>query len=96
VPLNEWGGNTRLEKEEYMFKEFAVRENMVDMATGIIIGGAFGTIVSRVISFREHLIVPEAVAAHCRGIKECALVQWNHGVCQIACGQHPGIIHELL
>lgn len=27
------------------FKEFAVRGNVVDMAVGIIIGGAFGTIV---------------------------------------------------
>ncbi len=27
------------------FREFAVRGNVVDMAVGIIIGGAFGTIV---------------------------------------------------
>ena len=27
------------------FKEFAVKGNVVDMAVGIIIGGAFGTIV---------------------------------------------------
>ncbi|MEL7303022.1 MAG: MscL family protein, partial [Pseudomonadota bacterium] len=27
------------------FKEFAIKGNMVDMAVGIIIGGAFGTIV---------------------------------------------------
>ena len=29
------------------FREFAVRGNVVDMAVGIIIGGAFGTIVKR-------------------------------------------------
>ncbi|GHE19719.1 large conductance mechanosensitive channel protein MscL [Halomonas urumqiensis] len=31
------------------FKEFAVRGNVVDMAVGIIIGGAFGTIVSSLV-----------------------------------------------
>jgi len=31
------------------FKEFALRGNVVDMAVGIIIGGAFGTIVSSLI-----------------------------------------------
>ncbi len=31
------------------FKEFAVKGNMVDMAIGIIIGGAFGTIVSSLV-----------------------------------------------
>lgn len=37
------------------FKEFAVQGNVVDMAVGIIIGGAFGTIVT---SFIEHVITP--------------------------------------
>ena len=32
------------------FKEFAVKGNMVDMAIGIIIGGAFGTIVSSLVN----------------------------------------------
>jgi large conductance mechanosensitive channel len=32
------------------FKEFAMRGNVVDMAVGIIIGGAFGTIVSSLVS----------------------------------------------
>jgi large conductance mechanosensitive channel len=31
------------------FKEFAVKGNMVDMAVGIIIGGAFGAIVSSLV-----------------------------------------------
>jgi large conductance mechanosensitive channel len=31
------------------FKEFAVKGNVVDMAVGIIIGGAFGTIVSSLV-----------------------------------------------
>ena len=32
------------------FKQFAVKGNMVDMAIGIIIGGAFGTIVKSLVS----------------------------------------------
>ena len=32
------------------FKQFAMRGNVVDMAVGIIIGGAFGKIVSSAVS----------------------------------------------
>ena len=32
------------------FREFAVKGNVVDMAVGIIIGGAFGTIVSSLVA----------------------------------------------
>lgn len=32
------------------FKEFAIKGNVVDMAVGVIIGGAFGKIVSSVVS----------------------------------------------
>ncbi len=32
------------------FREFAIRGNVVDMAVGIIIGGAFGTIVKSLVS----------------------------------------------
>ncbi len=32
------------------FKDFAVKGNMVDMAVGIIIGGAFGTIVKSLVA----------------------------------------------
>lgn len=32
------------------FKEFAIKGNVVDMAVGIIIGGAFGTIASTLVS----------------------------------------------
>ena len=37
------------------FKEFAMRGNVIDMAVGIIIGGAFGKIVS---SFVSDVIMP--------------------------------------
>src|SRR5512139_4049616 len=32
------------------FKEFAIKGNMIDMAVGIIIGAAFGTIVSSLVA----------------------------------------------
>ena len=32
------------------FKEFAVKGNMIDMAVGIIMGAAFGTIVSSLVA----------------------------------------------
>lgn len=32
------------------FKEFAVKGNMIDMAVGIVIGGAFGTIVTSLVN----------------------------------------------
>lgn len=32
------------------FREFAVRGNVVDMAVGIIIGGAFGTIAKSLVT----------------------------------------------
>lgn len=37
------------------FREFAVKGNVVDMAVGIIIGGAFGTVVS---SFVKDVMMP--------------------------------------
>ena len=37
------------------FKEFAMRGNVMDMAVGIIIGGAFGKIVS---SFVKDILMP--------------------------------------
>ena len=39
------------------FKEFAMRGNVVDMAVGIIIGGAFGTIVKRRQVFRPQALI---------------------------------------
>ena len=37
------------------FKEFAIKGNVIDMAVGVVIGGAFGKIVS---SFLNDLIMP--------------------------------------
>ena len=37
------------------FKEFAVRGNVIDMAVGVIVGGAFGTIVKSLV---DDMIMP--------------------------------------
>lgn len=37
------------------FKEFAVKGNAIDMAVGVIIGGAFGTIITSII---DDLVMP--------------------------------------
>lgn len=37
------------------FKEFAIKGNMVDMAVGIIIGGAFGTVIKSLV---DDVIMP--------------------------------------
>ena len=37
------------------FRDFAVRGNVVDMAVGVVIGGAFGKIISSLV---EHVIMP--------------------------------------
>lgn len=49
-----------LERNQFMswvkeFKEFAMKGNVIDLAVGVVIGGAFGKIVS---SFVEDIIMP--------------------------------------
>lgn len=44
-----FGHSTKEEKMFKEFKEFAMRGNVVDMAVGIVIGGAFGTIVKSLV-----------------------------------------------
>lgn len=58
------------------FKEFAMRGNVVDLAIGVIIGGAFGTIVS---SFIEDVITPLLLkpaleAAHLEKLEELTIM----------------------
>ena len=40
------------------FKAFAMRGNVIDMAVGVIIGGAFGKIVSSIAVSYTHLTLP--------------------------------------
>jgi large conductance mechanosensitive channel len=44
------------------FREFAVKGNVVDMAVGIIIGGAFGTVVNTLVS--DMLMPPIGLLLH--------------------------------
>jgi large conductance mechanosensitive channel len=46
-----WPGEEAAEEERMFkeFREFAIRGNVIDMAVGIIIGGAFGTIVKSMV-----------------------------------------------
>ncbi len=43
------------------FKEFAIKGNVIDLAVGVIIGGAFGKIVDSVVN---DLIMPLSVGHH--------------------------------
>lgn len=76
------------------FKEFAMRGNVIDMAVGIVIGAAFGKIVSSLVSdvimppigvitggvdFSQlKLVIKEAVPAS-DGVAEAAAVAINYG-----------------
>jgi len=54
------------------FKEFAMKGNVVDLAVGVIIGAAFGTIVSSLIDnvITPLLLKPALDAAHLSTIEE--------------------------
>ncbi|MCW0486641.1 large conductance mechanosensitive channel protein MscL [Riemerella anatipestifer] len=58
------------------FKEFAVRGNVIDLAVGVIIGGAFGKIVN---SFVEDVITPALLspALEKLGAENIAQLTWN-------------------
>ena len=77
------------------FKEFAVKGNMIDMAVGIIIGGAFGKIVSSLVNdiimplfaaiigdgaFKDlSVTLKQAVLDPATGEEVKAAVMWNYG-----------------
>jgi large conductance mechanosensitive channel protein len=63
------------------FKDFAMRGNVVDMAVGIIIGGAFGTIVKSMVS--DILMPPIGVHRQHRQLSHRGL-----------CGVPPGPGHQ--
>ena len=58
------------------FKEFAVKGNVIDLAVGVIIGGAFGKIVS---SFVEDVITPLLLnpAMKAAGAENIKTLAWN-------------------
>jgi len=57
------------------FKEFAMRGNVVDLAVGVIIGGAFGKIVSSFIDdvITPLLLKPALEAAHLTKLEELTI-----------------------
>ena len=76
------------------FQEFAVKGNMVDMAVGIIIGGAFGKIVASLVNdvimppiglllgkvdFKELAVTLKAATVDAAGA-EVAAVKLNYGM----------------
>lgn len=58
------------------FKEFAMRGNVVDLAVGVIIGGAFGKIVSSLIDdvVTPLLLKPALDAAHLNKLEELTIM----------------------
>ena len=58
------------------FREFAMRGNVVDMAVGVIIGAAFGKIVSSLV---EDVITPLLLnpALKAAGAENIAKLSWN-------------------
>ncbi|HRG87377.1 MAG TPA: large conductance mechanosensitive channel protein MscL [Chitinophagales bacterium] len=57
------------------FKEFAMKGNVVDLAIGVIIGGAFGKIVSSLIDdvITPLLLKPALEAAHLTKLEELTI-----------------------
>ncbi|MDY3315758.1 large conductance mechanosensitive channel protein MscL [Riemerella anatipestifer] len=58
------------------FKEFAVRGNVIDLAVGVIIGGAFGKIVNSLV---EDVITPALLSPMLEkiGAENIAQLSWN-------------------
>ena len=58
------------------FKEFAMKGNVVDLAIGVIIGGAFGKIVSSLIDdvITPLLLKPALDAAHLTKLEELTIM----------------------
>ncbi len=77
------------------FKEFAIKGNMIDMAVGIIIGGAFGKIIASLVKdvimpplamltggvdfSDKKLVLKEAIAA-ADGVAAVEAVSLNYGI----------------
>ena len=59
------------------FKDFALRGNVVDMAVGVIIGAAFGKIVSSLVS---DVLMPPIGKAMSMGGQALSVKDWYHGL----------------
>lgn len=56
------------------FKDFVIKCNVVDMAVGVIIGTAFGKIVSSFVADVVILIPPTGVLKQCRELIVCPTI----------------------
>ncbi len=76
------------------FKNFAMKGNVIDMAVGVIIGGAFGKIVTSVVNdiimppigllvggmnFKDLKLILKDEVLNAEGAVEQAAVTWNYG-----------------
>jgi large conductance mechanosensitive channel len=63
------------------FKEFALKGNVVDLAIAVIIGAAFGTIVSSLVTdiITPLVLTPALEAAHVNDLKDLAWGQVKYG-----------------
>lgn len=57
------------------FKEFAVKGNVIDLAVGVVIGGAFGKIVSSLVDdiITPALLTPALKAANLKNLAELVI-----------------------
>lgn len=57
------------------FKEFAMRGNVIDLAVGVVIGGAFGRIVSSLVDdiITPAILTPALKAAHLTDLSQLVL-----------------------
>lgn len=63
------------------FREFAMKGNVVDLAVGVIIGGAFGAIVSSLVDdvFTPLLLAPALKAANAADIEHLTIGAVKYG-----------------
>ena len=73
------------------FKEFAVKGNAVDMAVGIIIGGAFGKIVSSLVN--DVIMPPIGRLAGQRRFYRIILQSWSDILLNTGCSKRSRCAH---
>jgi large conductance mechanosensitive channel len=71
------------------FKEFAVKGNVIDLAVAVVIGGAFGKIVSSFIDdvITPLLLKPALEAAHLSNLSELTSF-WNSQIRKLFVCRH--------
>lgn len=69
------------------FKDFALKGNVVDLAVAVIIGGAFGAIVSSLVDdvITPLLLTPALKAAHAENLDQ---LTWRCKIWQVSFGDH--------